>query len=268
MDSTLIMNQLHIGIFGKRSSGKSTLINALTDHHTARVFPAVKTTTDPVYQAIKIEGIGPCVLIDTAGFDDGSYQELMRSEKMRQAMERTDIALIVCSEENIALELEWAREFKARRVPVIMVINKIDQISNTDKIRSRIYDALKEEPIKISAISKLGIEKVREEIIRSIPKVYEVREITEGLVTEGDLVLLVTPPQIQASKGRLLHLQMQVIRELLDKKCVTVCCSIDKLEQSLGTLVKQPKLMISDPQVLETVKRMKPAETELITYSI
>lgn len=266
MSGTLGANQLHIGIFGKTSSGKSTLINALIGHHAASVSSVAGTTPDPVYKTIEIDRIGSCVLIDTAGFDDGSYQELMQVEKMRQAMERTDIALIVCSEENVVLELEWAKQFKARRAPVIMVINKIDQISNTDKIRSRIYEALKEEPIKISAISKLGIEKVRQEIIRSIPKVYEARDITKGLVTEGDLVLVVTPSQVQESIAWSSLPQAQVLQELLSKKCVILCCSVDQFEQSLRALVEHPKLVISDSQVLEAVAKMKPDDSELISY--
>ncbi|MGB4659432.1 MAG: GTPase, partial [Mobilitalea sp.] len=178
LNDTPRANQLHIGIFGKRNSGKSTLINALTGHNTALVSDVAGTTTDPVYKTIEIVGIGPCVLIDTAGFDDSGYLGSMRVEKTKLAMEKADIAIIVCSEEDIAQELLWARDFKERRTPVVMVINKIDQISNTDKIRNKVFDALKEEPIKISAISKLGIEKIREEIIRKLPEDFDSKSIT------------------------------------------------------------------------------------------
>jgi [FeFe] hydrogenase H-cluster maturation GTPase HydF len=261
-------NQLHIGIFGKRNSGKSTLINALTGHNTALVSNVAGTTTDPVYKTIEIYGIGPCVLIDTAGFDDDGYLGQLRVEKTRVAMEKTDVALIVCSEEDISQELEWAREFKARKAPVIMVINKIDQIRNTDKMRNKIFEALKEEPIKISAISKLGIEKIREEIIRNLPEDFDTKSITGDLVGEGDIVLLVMPQDIQAPKGRLILPQVQTLRELLDKKCIVLSSTSDKLKEALASLAKPPKLIITDSQVFQLVYDLKPAESMLTSFSI
>jgi [FeFe] hydrogenase H-cluster maturation GTPase HydF len=260
--------QLHIGIFGKRNSGKSTLINALTGHNTALVSDVAGTTTDPVYKTIEIHGIGPCVLIDTAGFDDSGYLGQMRVEKTRTAMEKTDVALIVCSGEDIAQELEWAKEFKERKAPVIMIINKIDQISNTDKIRNKIYEALKVEPIKISAISKLGIEKIREEIIRNLPEDFDAKTITGDLVGEGDTVLLVMPQDIQAPKGRLILPQVQILRELLDKKCIVLSCTADKIDESLASLTKPPKLIITDSQIFSMVYGKKPEESMLTSFSV
>ncbi|MHB8129720.1 MAG: [FeFe] hydrogenase H-cluster maturation GTPase HydF [Mobilitalea sp.] len=260
--------QLHIGIFGKRNSGKSTLINALTGHNTALVSDVAGTTTDPVYKTIEIHGIGPCVLIDTAGFDDSGYLGQMRVEKTRTAMEKTDVALIVCSEEDIAQELEWAKEFKDRKAPVIMIINKIDQISNTDKIRNKIYEAIKVEPIKISAISKLGIEKIREEIIRNLPEDFDAKSITGDLVGEGDTVLLIMPQDIQAPKGRLILPQVQILRELLDKKCIVLSCTSDKIDESLASLTKPPKLIITDSQIFSMVYEKKPEESMLTSFSV
>lgn len=261
-------NQLHIGIFGKRNSGKSTLINALTGHNTALVSDVAGTTTDPVYKTIEIYGIGPCVLIDTAGFDDSGYLGQMRVEKTRTAMEKTDVAIIVCSDEDITQELEWARELKARKAPIVMAINKVDQISNTDKIRNKIYDALKLEPVKISAISKAGIEKIREEIIRILPEDYDAKSITKDLVQEGDLVLLVMPQDIQAPKGRLILPQVQILRELLDKKCLVLSSTADKLDEALGSLAKPPKLIITDSQVFQLVYDKKPKESMLTSFSV
>lgn len=266
--STPRANQLHIGIFGKRNSGKSTLINALTGHNTALVSDVAGTTTDPVYKTIEIYGIGPCVLIDTAGFDDTGYLGQMRVEKTKLAMEKTDVALIVCSEEDITQELEWAKAFKEHKAAVIMVINKIDQISNTDKIRNKIYDAMKEEPIKISAISKLGIERIREEIIRKIPEDFESKSITGDLVAEGDTVLLVMPQDIQAPKGRLILPQVQTLRELLDKKCLVLSSTADKFEEALASMTKPPKLIITDSQVFQMVYEKKPKESLLTSFSV
>lgn len=268
LNDTPRANRLHIGIFGKRNSGKSTLINALTGHNTALVSEVAGTTTDPVYKSIEIYGIGPCVLIDTAGFDDSGYLGQMRVEKTRLAMEKTEVALIVCSEEDITQELEWAKEFKARKAPVIMIINKIDQIANTDKIRNKIYEALKEEPIKISAISKMGIEKIREEIIRNIPEDFEAKSITGNLVGEGDTVLLVMPQDIQAPKGRLILPQVQTLRELLDKKCIVLSSTADKYEEALASFAKPPKLIITDSQVFQLVYEKKPAESMLTSFSV
>ena len=268
LTSTPRANQLHIGIFGKRNSGKSTLINALTGHNTALVSDVAGTTTDPVYKTIEIYGIGPCVLIDTAGFDDSGYLGQMRVEKTKLAMEKTDVALIVCSEEDIAQELEWAKAFKEHKAAVIMVINKIDQISNTDKIRIKIVEAMKEEPIKISAISKLGIEKIREEIIRKIPEDFDTKSILGDLVGEGDTVLLVMPQDIQAPKGRLILPQVQTLRELLDKKCIVLSSTADKYEEALASFVKPPKLIITDSQVFQLVYEKKPAESMLTSFSV
>lgn len=268
LNDTPRANRLHIGIFGKRNSGKSTLINALTGHNTALVSEVAGTTTDPVYKTIEIYGIGPCVLIDTAGFDDSGYLGQMRVEKTRQAMEKTDVALIVCSEEDVTQELEWARAFKEHKAAVIMVINKIDQISNTDKIRNRIYEELKEEPLKISAISKLGIERIREEIIRKIPEDFEANSITGNLVDKGDTVLLVMPQDIQAPKGRLILPQVQTLRELLDKKCIVLSSTADQYEQALASLTKPPKLIITDSQVFGQVYEKKPGESLLTSFSV
>ncbi len=268
LTSTPRANQLHIGIFGKRNSGKSTLINALTGHNTALVSDVAGTTTDPVYKTIEIYGIGPCVLIDTAGFDDTGYLGQMRVEKTKLAMEKTDVALIVCSEEDISQELEWARAFKEHKAAVVMVINKIDQISNTDKIRNKIYEAMKEEPIKISAISKLGIEKIREEIIRKIPEDFDAKSITGDLVEEGDTVLLVMPQDIQAPKGRLILPQVQTLRELLDKKCLVLSSTADKYEEALASMTKPPKLIITDSQVFQMVYEKKPKESQLTSFSV
>lgn len=261
-------NQLHIGIFGKRNSGKSTLINALTGHNTALVSEVAGTTTDPVYKTIEIYGIGPCVLIDTAGFDDTGYLGQMRVEKTKLAMEKTDVAIIVCSEEDVSQEVEWAKAFKEHRAAVVMVINKIDQISNTDKIRNKIYEALKEEPIKISAISKLGIEKIREEIIRKLPEDFDAKSITGDLVEEGDTVLLVMPQDIQAPKGRLILPQVQTLRELLDKKCLVLSSTADKYEEALASMTKPPKLIITDSQVFQMVYEKKPKESLLTSFSV
>jgi [FeFe] hydrogenase H-cluster maturation GTPase HydF len=260
-------NQLYIGVFGKRNSGKSTVINALTGQKTALVSDIAGTTTNPEYKRVEIEGIGACILIDTAGFDDSGYQEQMRVDKTRNAMEKTDVALVVCADEEISQEVEWIMEFKSRGTPVIVVINKVDQIRNTDKIRNLIYEACKEEPIKISAISKLGAEKIREEIIRKLPEDYYAKDITGDLVSENDIVLLVMLQDTKVLRRRMQLSQVQVFRELLDKKCIVLSSNEDKLEEAIKGLSKPPELIIADSSAMDRIRERMPAKSRLISFS-
>jgi small GTP-binding protein len=253
-----IVNQLHIGIFGKGKSGKSTLVNALTGNHAPLGSSVADAVNNSVYKIIEIDGIGSCVLIDTVGFDEEGNTRL--------ALEKADTAIIVCAEEDIEQELKWAKAFKARKAPVIMVINKIDQISNTDKIRNKIYEALKEEPIKISAISRLGIEMIKEEILRNVPEDFEVKKITEDLVQSGDRVLLVLAQDDQGSKGQMKQLQLQTLSQLLEKECIVTGCVLDKFEEALASFAKPPKLIITDSQILQQVYLRKSAESLLIAF--
>ncbi|HHV13390.1 MAG TPA: GTP-binding protein [Clostridiales bacterium] len=272
LTGTPMRNQLHIGIFGKRNSGKSTLINALTGNNGLSMPYVADVTTDPVYKTIEIQGIGSCVLIDTAGFDGKGQLSRRDAEGMGLAMERTDVAIIVCAGDDVGQELEWAKEFKLRKAPVIMVINKIDQISNTDKIRNKIYEALKEEPVKISAISRLGIEKVREEIVRCIPEDFEVKRIAGDLVEEGDLVLLVMVRDSQDSQNsqeeQVKQLRLQALCQLLDKGCIVVSCTPDKLGEALTGLTKPPKLIIADSEIFRQVYSKKPGDSLLTSFSV
>lgn len=268
LNDTPRANRLHIGIFGKRNSGKSTLINALTGHNVSVVSDVAGTTTDLVYKTIEIYGIGPCVLIDTAGFDDEGYLGEMRVDKTKTAMEKTDIALVLFTDENMEMELEWINKFRERKTPVIPVINKADSLPNIGIIRRKISDTLKYEPVLISALTKSGIEKIREEILRKLPEDYDNKSITGNLVAEDDIVLLVMPQDIQAPKGRLILPQVQTIRELLDKKCIVISCTADKIQQSLAVLSKPPKLIITDSQVFPLVYRLKPRESLLTSFSV
>jgi len=261
-------NQLHIGIFGKRNSGKSSLINALTGQSTAIVSDVAGTTADPVYKTMEIYGIGPCVFIDTAGFDDIGELGQLRVEKTRKAAERTDIALMVFSDQDIKVETEWAEALKKQNTPVIAIINKADLLENTDEIINTIEKNSGLKPIVVSAKERTGIEKIRDEIIRLLPEDYEVKSITGDLVGEGDTVLLVMPQDIQAPKGRLILPQVQTLRDLLDKKCIVLSATTDKLDDALASLAKPPKLIITDSQVFKTVYDKKPSESKLTSFSV
>lgn len=261
-------NRLHIGIFGKRNSGKSSLINALTNQQIAVVSDVAGTTTDPVYKSMEIHGIGPCVFIDTAGFDDIGDIGKLRVSQTKKAMEKTDIALMLFSEEPELLELEWVETLKHNHIPVLGVINKIDVIDNAEELLHIVEDKCKIPVTPVSTLTKEGIDKIRAELIRVLPSDYENESITGQLASSGDTVLLVMPQDIQAPKGRLILPQVQILRELLDKKCIVLSATTDKLEQSLAALKNPPKLIITDSQVFKTVYEKKPPESKLTSFSV
>lgn len=261
-------NQLHIGIFGKRNSGKSTLMNRITGHNIALVSDVAGTTTDPVFKSMEINGLGPCVFIDTPGFDDDGILGSMRVEKTKLALEKTDVAILVCSDLDLAYEISWIQKLNNQKTPYILVINKVDELDCTDEIVEKLHDYSKEKPLILSAKKNQGMEQLKEALIRVLPEDYEAKHIIADLVTEEDLVLLVMPQDIQAPKGRLILPQVQTLRELLDTKCLVMSCTTDKLEQALQSMVKPPKLIITDSQVFRTVYDRKPAESKLTSFSV
>ncbi len=269
LNDTPRANRLHIGIFGKRNSGKSSLINAITGHDTALVSEYAGTTADPVYKSMEIYGIGPCVLIDTAGFDDEGEIGGLRVERTRKAVEKTDVALIVFDGNTVIdSEKEWIDKFKRKKIPTIAVLNKSDLISDIEGISKYIKDSTGINPIVVSAKDKSGIEQIRTAIIRNLPEDYDAKTITGGIVNDGDVVLLVMPQDIQAPKGRLILPQVQTLRELLDKKCMVLSVTTDKLDDALRVLVKPPEVIITDSQVFKTVYEKKPKESKLTSFSV
>lgn len=261
-------NRLHIGIYGKRNSGKSSLINALTRQETALVSDTPGTTTDPVYKTMEIHGIGPCVFIDTAGFDDEGDLGEMRVNRTKSTTEKTDIALIIFSGDDITEELSWFKKFKSQQTPVLCIINKADILQNIDELTKKIEEASGEPPLIVSAKEKKGIPDIYNALIRLLPEDFQVKNITGHLAKAGDLVLLVMPQDIQAPKGRLILPQVQTIRDLLDKKCLVMSCTTDCLEATLASLVKAPDLIITDSQMFKTVYDRKPQESKLTSFSV
>ena len=270
-------NRLHIALFGKRNSGKSSLINALTAQDTALVSDTPGTTTDPVQKAMEIHGIGPCLFIDTPGFDDEGELGNRRIERTWKAVEKTDIALLLCAggssaeetgEPDFTEELHWLEQLKAKNIPTILLINKADIRKNTASLAIRIKETFGSQPIPVSAKEKTGIELIRQAILEKLPEDFDQQSITGNLVTEGDLVLLVMPQDIQAPKGRLILPQVQTMRELLDKKCLIMSCTTDKLRETLQALSRPPKLIITDSQVFKTVYEQKPEESRLTSFSV
>ena len=268
LQSTPSANRLHIALFGRRNTGKSSLINALTGQDTALVSNIPGTTTDPVSKAIELHGIGPCVIIDTPGFDDEGTLGKMRIERTLQAIERTDIALLLCEESDYQEEKAWMQQLKAKNIPVILVLNKADIRAEASSLATRIEQELGQKPLLASAKARQGMEDLRLAILEKLPQDFEQPSITGDWVGEDDLVLLVMPQDIQAPKGRLILPQVQTMRELLDKNCLIMSCTTDKLPQTLKALARPPKLIITDSQVFKTVYEQKPAESMLTSFSV
>lgn len=268
METTPRSNRIHISIFGKRNSGKSSLINALTGQETAVVSDYAGTTTDPVYKAMEIHGLGACVFIDTAGLDDEGELGALRVKQTIRAMERTDIALIVCTDDRIDQELKWSQWLKEKNTPILWVLNKVDLHADSEQIARRIEERCGQMPLIVSASLKIGIEDIQRSIIGKFPDETMERGIVGHLVSAGDTVMLVMPQDIQAPKGRLILPQVQTIRELLDRKCLVMSCTTDNISMMLQALVEPPKLIITDSQVFKTVYELKPESSRLTSFSV
>jgi [FeFe] hydrogenase H-cluster maturation GTPase HydF len=269
LNDTPRSERLHIGIFGRRNTGKSSLINAITGHETALVSEYAGTTTDPVYKSMEIYPIGPCVLIDTAGFDDDGEIGRLRIEKTREAAQKTDIALVVFTPgTEVDLEKEWIKEFKSKKIPTIAVLNKADLVSDINTASDRIENSIGIKPVVVSALGGEGISQIITAIMRHLPENYDAKTITGGIVKDGDVVMLVMTQDIQAPKGRLILPQVQTLRELLDRKCVVMCVTTDRLDDALGALSRPPAVIITDSQVFKTVYDKKPEESKLTSFSV
>ena len=294
LNDTPSANRLHIGVFGKTNSGKSSLINAFTGQEVSIASDVAGTTTDPVYKAMEIHPLGACTIIDTAGFDDESELGAKRVEKTRLAAEKTDIAVMVFSAEvdssvsdmtanreenkselnNMELlkkyftqELKWYQFFKEKNTPVLLIINKAD-LGDAKALQEFLIKETNEQPLIVSAVKREGIDQIKEALARKVPENFGNRLITGNLVGEDDLVILVMPQDIQAPKGRLILPQVQTTRELLDKKCVIMSVTTDKFVAALKQLVQPPKLIITDSQVFSYVYENKPKESMLTSFSV
>ena len=278
LNETPNSNRLHIGIFGRTNSGKSSLINAFTGQKVSIVADQAGTTTDPVYKPMEINPLGACIIIDTAGFADDSVLGESRLEKTRLAAEKSEIAIIVIAPEetcqNISFreafpeEYEWYRIFTEQKTPVLFVVNKADLHAGAAALAKDIARETGAEALAVSALTGEGVSEVKEALTRLLPESYGEQYITGSLAAEDDLVLLVMPQDIQAPKGRLILPQVQTLRELLDKKCLVVSVTTDKLTTVLPLLAAPPKLIITDSQVFDFVYQHKPAESMLTSFSV
>ena len=277
LNSTPNANRLHIGIFGRTNSGKSTLINIMTGQDVSIVSDVPGTTTDPVYKAMEINPLGPCVIIDTAGVEDYSVLGQRRMEKTQLAMEKADVAVIVFPSNHTggyAQEYELVDYFRKKNIRMLMVINSFGESEpRLEKLKTDLKLQSKGARLEIVVLdcgkpSDKEQDNIRMALARLMPEDYDADFITGDLVKEQDVVLLVMPQDIQAPKRRLILPQVQTIRELLDRKCTVVCTTTDKMEYSLANLRKVPELIITDSQAFKFVYEHKPAESRLTSFSV
>lgn len=285
LNETPSANRLHIGIFGKTNTGKSAFINAFTGQEVSIVADVAGTTTDLVYKSMEIAPLGPCTLIDTAGFDDESELGGLRLQKTGLAAEKVDIGIILIScldyredyrqmpfSEAYPSESQMYEYFKKKHAQVLFLISKIDLNQENGNKGDAILEYLKTQAdaavLKISIFDQSGIKGVKDLLMRMIPEDFGQDNITGELITEGDTVLLVMPQDIQAPKGRLILPQVQTIRELLDRRCMVFCVTTDKLNDMLKLLCQPPKLIITDSQAFDFVYEHKPKESMLTSFSV
>jgi [FeFe] hydrogenase H-cluster maturation GTPase HydF len=269
MQETPKSNRLHIAIFGRRNAGKSSLINAISGQDIALVSNVAGTTTDPVYKTMELLPLGPIVLIDTAGLDDiGEIGEL-RIKKTMEVMDKTDLAILLFSAESkdYSLEKEWLSELRERKIPVIGVINKIDDKGNS--FQSVDIDGLFDIPfVRVSAKERINIGKLKEAIQIHSPLDFERETIVGDIIKPKDIVILVAPQDIQAPKGRLILPQVQVLRDLLDNDTLALTVKLTELQDMLSALVRKPDLVITDSQVFHKANAILPPEIPLTSFSI
>lgn len=261
--------RLHIGIFGKRNSGKSTLLNTITGQKISTVSPIAGTTTDPVIKAMELHGLGPVVFYDTAGFDDEGELGALRVEKTKEITQKTDMAILVFRDSDISWEMEWYEALKEKQIPVLCIWNKDNRdMEQVQKSLQQIKHKIGNDVLVLDAARDQITETIRQALIRLLPCELTQETITGHLVSPHDLVLLVMPQDLQAPKGRLILPQVQTIRDLLDHKCIVQSCTSDTLDAALSTLAKPPKLIITDSQVFPLVYEKKPEESLLTSFSV
>lgn len=271
MNETPASERIHIAIAGKRNSGKSSLLNMMTGQRLAIVSDVPGTTTDPVSKAIEINPLGPCVLIDTAGFDDDGTLGEDRVGQTRKIFGKADAVIMVCSDTDIAQEMQWKKMADDKGIPTVWVLGKSDAYTadELEKMIRIMTEKTGERPVPVSALTGKGQDKLTAALQEKLgSKMQAERTILGNMVKEGDAVLLVMPQDKQAPKGRLILPQAQTIRELLERKCIITCCVPESMSEAIGKLSAAPDLIITDSQVFDLVYGNKPAESKITSFSV
>lgn len=274
MNQTPTSERVHIGFFGRRNAGKSSVMNAVTGQNLAVVSQVKGTTTDPVYKSMELLPLGPVTLMDTPGIDDTGELGALRVKKSYQALNKTDTAVVVldgalgATPEDLAL----ISKIREKKIPWLAVVNKQDQLTparqqeiETDLVGDGIP---KEQILWVSATEKTGIFELKERLAHLAKPEENQQPLVSDLVSPEDFVVLVVPIDKAAPKGRLILPQQQVIRDLLDTGAIPVVCRDTELESTLTRLGQTPRLVITDSQAFEKVSRITPESIPLTSFSI
>ncbi|WP_105618875.1 [FeFe] hydrogenase H-cluster maturation GTPase HydF [Vallitalea okinawensis] len=263
-------SRVHIALFGKRNAGKSSIINALTNQSIAIVSEVKGTTTDPVYKSMEILPIGPCVIIDTAGLDDIGGLGDLRIQKTMEVLGKADVALYaVDASVGITAEDEEAlKKIREKKIPTVIVINKEDLKECSEEVIKELKTQFKMPVISVSALNKKGINALKEQIIKLLPDDEEKFKILGDLINPGDFVVLVTPIDKAAPKGRLILPQQQTIRDILESDAMAVVTKEFELKETLENLGKKPKLVVTDSQAFLKVAADTPKDILMTSFSI
>ena len=269
MTSVARSNRYHIAIFGRRNTGKSSLVNCLAGQAVSIVSDVAGTTTDTVWKNIELPGVGAAVIADTAGFDDAGELGSMRVDAARKVLVQADAAIILLGEYDgdVTLEKEWLVNIKEQQLPVITLVGKCDIEGSAERI-ALWQKALGCDVIPFSAINGDGCVALLERIAQQYKQDDDLDDITHSLAKPGDVVVLVMPQDASAPKGRIIQPQVQTLRNLLDKHCIPLCCAPEELPRLLQSLVAPPQLIITDSQVFAAVEKLTPPETKLTSFSV
>ena len=269
MNQTARSNRYHIGIFGRRNAGKSSLINCITGQETSIVSDVAGTTTDTVWKNIELPNIGATVLADTAGYDDCGELGEKRVERTRQSAARIDLALLLLGDNpaDATLEKEWMKHFSTLNIPVILLLGKCERPENL-ALKDAWEQQLGATILPVSSKTGEGKEKLLARMAQIYAAGDNISDITHTLVKAGDTVVLVMPQDAQAPQGRLIQPQVQTLRNLLDKHCLALCCALEELPQMLDSLKSAPALIITDSQIFPQVEKLAPKESRLTSFSI
>ncbi len=271
LNNTPSAERIHIGIFGRRNAGKSSLINALTGQNLAIVSDVKGTTTDPVLKAMELLPLGPVVMIDTPGLDDTGELGALRIQKTYQILNKTDIALVVIDTTVGMTDADAAilTRIQEKEIPYLLVWNKADQLGTDAELKGDFAGSIpKEHSILISASTGSHIHELKEKLASLVPTQGNDRRIVSDLIRPGDFVVLVVPIDKAAPKGRLILPQQQTIRDILDTGATAIVTRDTELSDTLNRLGELPSLLITDSQAFEKVARLTPPEVPLTSFSI
>lgn len=261
--------KLHIGIFGKRNVGKSSLLNALVNQDVSIVSETAGTTTDPVEKSMELLPLGPVVFVDTAGIDDEGALGLMRVEKTKKVIDRIDLAVVVCTSLGFdKFEKLLINEFIERKTAFIIVVNKIDEANITDE-SLQVLNSYNVPVVYTSALNLIGISDLKQALINSVPDEFlSETSICSDLIPPGEVAVLVVPIDLEAPKGRLILPQVQTIRDLLDNDSVAVVTKERELKRVLDNLKTPPALVVTDSQAFLKVCADVAPDIKLTSFSI